>query len=95
MEYGTMFYVGTVLLLLLGNATHIVKKVVEVRETQGNFNLKKYLSMYPYKTFLVLMAGMGGYLGLMAAQELTPLTSFMAGFMANSLGGIEAGEAKE
>jgi hypothetical protein len=88
------FYLWTIGLMLLGNITHIVKKIVEVRKTDGTFSIKKYLSMYPYKTFLIVMAGIGGYLGLLSANELTYVTSFMAGFVANSLGGIEGHEAK-
>jgi len=89
------FIAWTIGLLLLGNLTHVVKKVVEVRQINGTFSLWKYLSMYPYKTFLIVMAGVGGYLGLMSAGELTYVTSFMAGFMANSLGGIDADKAKK
>ena len=89
------YYLLTIGLMLLGNVTHVVKKIVEVRQTDGTFSLKKYLSLYPYKTFLIVMAGVGGYLGLLAADELTYVTAFMAGFMANSLGGIEADKAKE
>ncbi len=88
------FYLWTIGLLLLGNVTHVIKKVVEVRKINGSFNLWKYLSMYPYKTFLIVMAGFGGYLALLSADELTFVTAFMAGFMANSLGGINADEAK-
>lgn len=88
------FYLITIGLMLLGNITHVVKKVVEVRQTNGSFSVWKYLSLYPYKTFLIVMAGVGGYLGLLSAGELSYVTSFMAGFMANSLGGIDAGKAK-
>lgn len=90
-----LFVLMTIGLMLLGNITHIVKKVIATRETDGTFSLKKYLTMFPYKTFMVIMAGVGGYLGLMAVGELTYVTAFMAGFMANSLGGVEAKDAKE
>lgn len=76
-----------ILLLVAGTATHIVKKVVERRQTDETFSLKDFLTKYPYKTVLTLMAGVGGFLGLMAAGELSLVTSFMTGYMANSLGG--------
>jgi len=91
---GLAFYLWTIGLMLLGNVTHVIKKVVEVRQTDGTFSVWKYLSMYPYKTFLIVMAGFGGYLGLLSADELTYVTAFMAGFMANSIGGIDASKAK-
>lgn len=95
MEMDIGFMVSTVALMLLGNITHVVKKVVEVREMDGTFSLKRYVSMYPYKTFLVFMYGLGGYLGLLSAGELTYVSSFLMGFTANSMGGIDAKKAKE
>lgn len=76
-----------VVLLIAGTATHIVKKVVERRQTDETFSLKDFLTKYPYKTVLTMMAGVGGFLGLMAAGELSHVTAFMTGYMANSLGG--------
>jgi len=80
----TLILIG---LLLAGSATHIVKKVVERRKTDNEFSLKDYLTEYPYKTILAVMAGVGGYLGLMAAGELTMVTAYMTGYVADSLGG--------
>jgi len=91
----TTFYAATIGLMLLGNISHIVKKVIEVRATDGTFSLKKYLTMYPYKTFMVVMSGVGGYLVLLNTDELTLATAFMTGFIASSLGGADAKEAKE
>ena len=81
------FYIITIFLLILGTATHVLKKIVERRKTDTTFSLKAWLTAYPYKTALVFMAGVGGYLGLMAAGELSYVTAFMTGYMANSLGG--------
>lgn len=72
--------------MLLGVFTHVVKKIVERRKADHTFSLKDWLTKYPYKTILTLMAGLCGYLGLMAAGELTYISAFMAGFVANSLG---------
>jgi hypothetical protein len=77
----------TILTLILGVATHIVKKVVERRKTNETFNMKDWLTKYPYRTVLTLMAGVGGYLGLMAAGELSYASAFLTGYAANSLGG--------
>ena len=82
-----MEYVILVAIMLAGTATHVLKKVVERRKTDTTFSLKKFLTAYPYKTVLTVMAGVGGFLGLMAAGELTFASSFMAGYVANSLGG--------
>ncbi len=76
-----------ILAMVLGTGTHVLKKVVERRKTDDTFTLTAWLTKYPYKTILTLMAGVGGFLGLMAAGELTYASSFLAGYMANSLGG--------
>lgn len=82
-----MEYVYLIVAMIAGTGTHVLKKVVERRKTDTTFTLKHWLTAYPYKTVLTLMAGAAGFLGLMGAGELTLLTAFMAGYMANSLGG--------
>lgn len=76
-----------ILALVVGTFTHVLKKIVERRKTDDTLTFKKWLTAYPYKTILTLMAGVGGFLGLMAAGELSYASAFMAGYMANSLGG--------
>ncbi len=82
-----MEYLILVIAMLAGTGTHVLKKVVERRKTDDTFSLKKFLTAYPYKTILTVMAGVGGFLGLLAAGELSYASSFMAGYVANSLGG--------
>jgi len=91
----TSFYVWTIGLMLLGTITHVLKKVVETRKTDTSFSMKKYLTLYPYKTMLTVMAGLGAYLGLLSTDELSYVTAFMGGFMANSLGGVSAEDARK
>ena len=91
---GVVFYITTAIAMVLGNITHVVKKVVEVRKVDGTFSIVKYVTMYPYKTYMIIMAGVGGYLTLLSTGGLGYETAFMAGFIANSLGGIEADGAK-
>lgn len=83
----TNHYTLTILALLAGTFTHVVKKIVQKREKDVTFTLKRWWTDYPYKTVLTVMAGIAGYITLYATDELTVLTSFMTGFMANSLGG--------
>ena len=82
-----MEYLYLALAMIVGTATHVLKKVIEKRKTDRSFSFKDWLTAYPYKTVLTLMAGVGGFLGLMAAGELSYASSFLAGYMANSLGG--------
>ena len=83
-EYSTLWLIVA---LIAGTGTHVLKKIVERRKADDTFTFRKWLTAYPYKTLLTLMAGVGGYLGLLAVGELTYASSFMAGYMANSLGG--------
>jgi hypothetical protein len=76
-----------VLLLIAGTGTHVLKKIVERRQTDDTFSAKDWLTKYPYKTALTFMAGVGGFLALMAVGELTFVSAFMTGYVANSLGG--------
>lgn len=76
-----------ILLLIAGTGTHVLKKIVERRQTDDTFSAKDWLTKYPYKTALTFMAGVGGFLALMAAGELTFVSAFMTGYVANSLGG--------
>ena len=87
MEQELSFYLVTIALLLAGSATHIIKKVVERRKTDDTFQMKTFLTKYPYKTILTVMAGVAGYLGLLAAGELSLVSAYMTGYVANSLGG--------
>lgn len=76
-----------ILALIAGTGAHVLKKVVERRKTDDTFTLMAWLTKYPYKTVLTLVAGGAGFLGLMAVGELSYASAFMAGYMANSLGG--------
>ena len=82
-----MEYLLLVIAMLAGTGTHVLKKVIERRKTDDTFSFKKFLTAYPYKTILTVMAGVGGFLGLLAAGELSYASAFMAGYVANSLGG--------
>jgi len=79
------FYLFTVLAMLAGTGTHILKKVVELRKEKATFSLRQFITENPYKTALTVMAGVGGYFGFLSAGELTLATAFMAGYMADSL----------
>lgn len=81
------FYIWTVVSLIVGIGAHILKKVVERRKTEMSFSLKDWLTKYPYRTALVFIAGAVGYAGLLGTGQLTYVSAFMAGYMADSLGG--------
>lgn len=73
--------------LVLGVVAHIIKKVIEQRETDTTFSLKRYLVERPYKTFMVLFYAVGGTVGLYMDGTLSIYTALVTGFAANSLSG--------
>lgn len=77
--------------LLLGIIAHIVKKVIEQRELDKTFSLKRYLVENPYKTFMVLVYAIGGAAGLHMDGSLTLYTAIVTGAAANSFSGKGAG----
>lgn len=85
------FYLIAAAGLLLGITAHIVKKVIELRETDHTFSLKKYLTQNPYKTFMVVFYALGGAAGLYLDGSLTFLSAMVTGAAANSFSGKGAG----
>jgi hypothetical protein len=77
--------------LLLGIVAHIIKKVIEQRELDKTFSLKRYLVENPYKTFMVLVYAIGGAAGLHMDGSLTLYTAIVTGAAANSFSGKGAG----
>ena len=77
--------------LLLGIVAHIVKKVIELRETDHSFSLKRYLVENPYKTFMVVVYAIGGASAMYGAGELGFASAITIGAAANSFSGKGAG----
>lgn len=77
--------------LLLGIVAHIVKKVIELRETDHSFSFKRYIVENPYKTFMVVVYAVGGAAGLHMDGTLSLYTAIVTGAAANSFSGKGAG----
>lgn len=85
-EYGFIF-----LGLVLGVAAHILKKVIQQRENDKTFSLKRYLTENPYKTAMVVFYAGAGAAGLHLDGSLSIYTAMVTGFTANSLSGKSDG----
>lgn len=77
--------------LMLGIVAHVVKKVIELRQTDHTFSLKRYLVENPYKTFMVFVYAIAGAAGLHMDGTLTVYTAIITGATASSLSGKGAG----
>lgn len=74
------------LMTLLGVATHVLKKIIEIRQADDSFHLKDYLTKYPYQTSLIVIGALGGFFLLQEINQLTYASAFGMGFVANSVG---------
>lgn len=74
-----------VALVLLGTLAHVLKRIVEVRQDNKEFGIKEYFGLYPYATALMVLTALGTSAGLYAAGELTLVTAFATGYMAQSV----------
>ena len=86
-----MEYFWIVVGLLSGVVAHIVKKVIEQRDSDKSVSLKKYLTENPYKTFMVVFYAVAGAAGLYVDGTLTIYTAIVTGAAANSFSGKGAG----
>lgn len=78
--------IGVLGVVLLGAMAHVLKLIVEVRKDNKQFGIRDYLGLYPYKTALMVLTAIGTSVGLYAAGELTYVTAFATGYMAQSVG---------
>ena len=85
-------HIFPVLALLLGYVVHILKKVIQQRQSNKAFSLKDYLLAWPYQSIVSLIMSVGGYFGLLATGELSAASAFLMGVTANSLAGAAPGE---
>lgn len=74
------------LMTALGLASHILKKLIEIRQADENYHLRNYINRYPYQTLLVFLGAIGGFFLLMELNQLTYASAFGMGFIANSVG---------
>ncbi len=72
-----------VTLLFIGLFLHLVKKVVEIRQSGQEIGLVGYVKKRPYLTISALGGALAAY-GLMPAEQINSLTAFGLGYMANS-----------
>lgn len=72
-------------MMWLGQACHILKTVVELRDRGEQIGLGGFVRSRPYKTALGLLGGLAGYLLLYDTNQLTLVAAFGVGYMADSV----------
>lgn len=72
-------------MMLLGTASHFLKKVVEIRRAGESNSLIDYWRRHPYESLLSIIGAIVGLIVLHQMGELTLLTAYGTGYMANSM----------
>jgi len=85
-------------MLLFGMATHFLKKLVQFRvdhQSEGKYVFcpTVYFRMYPYQTLLSLVGGLAGYAALIASGELSLISAYTVGYMADSAADVIGGRS--
>lgn len=76
------------LLLFAGLLSHFLKRVVEERNAGRAVTLKSYWLDHPYHSALSVTAAVAGFILLWGTPELTRLTAWGIGYMADSAAGV-------
>lgn len=77
------------IMLALGLAAHFCKELARInKETGAVPHAVRYWSRHPYQTALCIIGALVGFFALYETQQLTGLTAFGCGWMANSMADI-------
>lgn len=79
----------TILMVILGLLTHFLKDLIRIKQEEGAPpNIIKYWKDNPYQTLLSIVGALSGYFALLETGQLTALTAFGIGYMANSVADV-------
>jgi len=87
---GTILYVVTIMMLLLGICTHWLKSMIQARRTEGlqTLSVSVYWLRFWPESLVTLFSGIAGYVFLIDSDNLTALNAYGIGYIANSLADI-------
>ena len=73
---------------LCGVASHVLKQIIQVRQTDETLHIGAYLTKYPYQMTLMLVGAIVAFIVLLEMNQLNMASAFMGGYMANSVADI-------
>ena len=76
------------LMAFLGLATHFLKAMMEIKLSKADITFSEYWKTKPYQSLLSVIGCIVGYISLDSMGQLTSLTAFGVGYMANSMADI-------
>lgn len=84
MDYSIWYYIACFGFLSLGLLTHFLKKLVVARKDDEGINFKSYWIDHPYQSIISIIGGIVGFALMIEMGELSLLTSFFYGYIADS-----------
>ena len=76
-------------MMLYGLATHFLKDLARIKAEEGRLMSPcGYFADYPYQTLLATVGALAGLGALHTTGELTAITAFGSGYMANSMADV-------
>lgn len=79
----------TIIMVVLGLLTHFLKDLIRIKQENGvPPNIIEYWKANPYQTLLCVVGACAGYFALLETGQLTALTAFGIGYMANSVADV-------
>jgi hypothetical protein len=73
-----------VVMVLLGHATHLIKKTVEARQEGYQGGVLHLVKERPYRTIMGVCASAAAMGWLIETDQVTAMTAFTIGYMADS-----------
>ena len=82
--------------MLFGVIAHVVKEVVEIRQSEGaGFHLKHFLFSYPYRTTMMFMTAVGAFIVLLETKQLNMTSAFAVGYSIDSAANLFSERVKK
>lgn len=77
--------ISLIIMVVGGLLTHFLKDIIRIKKESGFITLKQYWAKHPYQTALAIIGAIVGFIALSSTGQLTPITAFGVGYMANSV----------
>lgn len=77
--------ISLIIMVAGGLLTHFLKDIVRIKKESGFITPKQYWAKHPYQTTLAIIGATVGFIALSSTGQLTPITAFGVGYMANSV----------
>ena len=76
------------LMLAMGVLSHFMKALTQMKKDGMPTTPKEYWRENPYHSVMTLIGAVVGFVALFQMNELSPITAFGVGFMANSVADV-------